>query len=124
MSIILSLISIHSFIVGIGLIFFSGNLIEYLGFQFVNERFFQVQGGVFHVIMSICYLLPVLEYKKYESLIIFSIIIKLCATTFLMIYFLFVDSILLILLSGIGDGAMAIALIFAYRSNKYRNPEK
>ena len=69
-------------------------------------------------------IISTLSKKKYESLIIFSIIIKLCATTFLMIYFLFVDSILLILLSGIGDGAMAIALIFAYRSNKYRNPEK
>jgi len=93
---LLSLISIHSFLVGVGLIIFQGELMEYIGFQFVHERFFQVQGGVFHIVLSICYILPVISYNNFKTLVIFSIIAKISATVFLFIYFLFFDSILCI----------------------------
>jgi len=111
---LLSLISIHSFLVGVGLILSPGELMEYIGFQFVHEKFFQVQGGVFHIIMSICYILPVISYNNFKSLIIFSIIVKMSATVFLFIYFLFFDSILCVLFSGFGDCIMAVLLLYVY----------
>ncbi len=120
---VLSLISIHSFFVGVGLIFFPGELMEYIGFQFVQERFFQVQGGAFHIVLSICYILPVISYYNFKSLVIFSIIAKISATVFLFIYFLFFDSILCVLLSGFVDCTMAILLLYVYH-NRQKKVEK
>lgn len=73
---VLSLISIHSFLVGVGLILFQWELMEYIGFQFVHERFFKVQAGVFHILLSIWYILPVISYNNFKRLVIFSIIIE------------------------------------------------
>jgi len=115
---LLSLISIHSFLVGVGLIIFQGELMEYIGFQFVHERFFQVQGGVFHIVLSICYILPVISYNNFKTLVIFSIIAKISATVFLLIYFLFFDSILCVLLSGFGDCTMAVLLLYVYHNRQ------
>ncbi len=120
---LLSLISIHSFLVGVGLIIFPGELMEYIGFQFVHEKFFQVQGGVFHIVLSICYILPVISYHNFKSLVIFSIIAKISATVFLFIYFLFFDSILCVLLSGFGDCTMAVLLLYVYH-NRQKKIEK
>jgi len=117
---LLSLISIHSFLVGVGLIIFQGELMEYIGFQFVHERFFQVQGGVFHIVLSICYILPVISYNNFKTLVIFSIIAKISATVFLFIYFLFFDSILCVLLSGFGDCTMAVLLLYVYHNSQKR----
>jgi hypothetical protein len=114
--VLLSLISIHSFLVGVGLILFPGELMEYIGFQFVHERFFQVQGGAFHIVLSICYILPVISYYNFKSLVIFSIIAKISATVFLFIYFLFFDSILCVLLSGFVDCTMAVLLLYVYHN--------
>ena len=118
---LLSLISIHSFLVGVGLILFPGELMEYIGFQFVHERFFQVQGGVFHILLSIGYILPVISYNNFKSLVIFSIIAKISATVFLFIYFLFFDSILCVLLSGFGDCTMAVLLLYVYHNRQKRD---
>ena len=118
---LLTLISIHSFFVGVGLILFPGELMEYIGFQFVHERFFQVQGGVFHILLSICYILPVISYNNFKSLVIFSIIAKISATVFLFIYFLFFDSILCVLLSGFGDCTMAVLLLYVYHNRQKRD---
>jgi len=94
---------------------------EYFGFQFVHERFFQVQAGVFHIILSISYILPVLNYDNFKSLILFFIAVKTIAAGFLFIYFLFFDSILCVLFSGFGDGIMAVLLIYIYcdQQNKF-----
>ncbi len=122
--IVLSLISLHSFLVGIGLILFPGELMEYLGFNFVNERFFQAQAGVFHIILSICYILPLFNYDNFKTLVIFFIVIKIIATLFLFIYFLFFDSIVCVLLSGFGDCAMAILLLYLFYDQQKEFIEK
>jgi len=87
---------------------------EYLGFQFVHERFFQVQAGVFHIILSISYVFPLLSYNNFKILIIFPIAVKILATLFLFIYYIYFDSILCVLLSGFGDCAMAALLLYIY----------
>jgi hypothetical protein len=121
---LLALISIHSFLVGVGLMLFPGQVMEFFGFQFVQERFFQVQAGLFHILMSICYILPVVNYNNFKNFVLFSIIVKISATIFLFIYFLFFDSILCLLLSGFGDCTMAFLLIYVYQKRVKELTEK
>ena len=46
------------------------------------DRFFSTQGGVFHIAMSVCYGLAAKDKNQYESLIIFSVVVKFLATIF------------------------------------------
>ena len=116
LAIFLCLIAIHSFIVGLGLIISPNEFFESLGYKTVTERFFPTQGGVFHVIMSICYLMAADKLEKSFDLLVFSIIVKLAATLFLIIYYAFVLSELIILLSAIGDGIMGLILWWLFSS--------
>ncbi len=110
---IMFLTGLHSFIVGVGLIFITNQLRSFFGFAPSPEQFFQTQGGVFHIVMSIAYFLGGYNQTKYKMLIWFSIIVKLCATFFLFTYFFLVNSSILILVSGVTDFIMFL-LIFTY----------
>jgi hypothetical protein len=100
--------------VGVGMILMPTALIEFLGFKSGFDRFFSYQGGVFHIIMAVAYLLAAQRAERFEILILFSIIVKFSATVFLFIYYLFVAQILLVLFSGVSDFLMGIALLWAY----------
>jgi hypothetical protein len=106
----LKLVAVHSLLVGIGLIFMPSNLMAYLGFNPCTERFFPTQGGVFHIIMAVAYLMGSSKYKKYHCMISFSIIVKLSATIFLLVYFLFIKQSIVILFSFITDGLMGVII--------------
>lgn len=114
LSFILWLIAFHSFIVGIGLLTMPSNIIEFLGFNSSGDRFFQDQGGMFHIIMAIAYSLPAIRIRKFASLVILSIIVKFSATIFLFYYYFFTTRILIVLLSGITDCLMAVVIMPAY----------
>ena len=118
---VLLLIAIHSFLVGIGLITRPAMLMKLFGFGPCYERFFPTQGGVFHVAMAIGYAMAALNVDKYRYLIYFSIIVKSLATIYLFIYYSVLNSLCIILASGIGDGLMALAiflsLLFYVRSD-------
>ncbi len=118
LSFILWLIAFHSFVVGLALIFILPALLKHFGYNLINERFFSFQGGVFHIVMSVCYSLASLKLEKFKGLIILSITTKFIATVFLITYFIIVDQILVVLFSGIVDCLMAIAILFAYLSYK------
>ena len=119
LSIFLWIVSLHSFGVGIGLILLPASTFEYLGFLIPSERFFPSQGGVFHITMTICYALAAYDKKRFESLITFSVIVKLIATLFLLVYFLFISSQLLIIISAFTDLAMGIIIwLLYYRLSK------
>jgi hypothetical protein len=118
LSVILWLIAVHSFTVGVGMILMPTALIEFLGFKSGLDRFFSYQGGVFHIIMAVAYLLAAQRAGRFEVLILFSIIVKLSATVFLFIYYLFVTQILLVLFSGVTDFLMGISVLWAYTSYK------
>lgn len=120
LSIILWLVALHSFVVGIGLIITPSNIFEYLGYNICTERFFPTQGGVFHIIMAIGYAIGAIRLAKSNDLVIFSIIVKFCATLFLIIYFIFVKQTWLILFSGIVDCIMGIAIWWAYSNFRKR----
>jgi hypothetical protein len=110
----LSLVSLHSFFVGVGLIILPQYFFDYLGFGFIGERFFSTQGGVFHILMAICYAFSAIDLKQYKALIFFSIIIKFSAAIFLFIYFLFINGLLLIAFSGISDLIMGAVILYLY----------
>ncbi len=112
--IFLWLVAIHSFMVGLGLVLFPKPLIGMMGFETCTERFFPTQGGVFHIAMAVGYALAAWRPSRYDCLIQFSIIVKGIATLFLLSYFLFVDSILMVLFSGLTDMAMGLILWWLY----------
>ena len=118
LSVFLWLVAIHSFLVGIGLIVLPTSLFEFLGYQSTFDRFFSTQGGVFHIIMAVGYAMAGYDTKRFECLIIFSIIVKLIATVFLIIYFMLISSQLLIILSGISDFMMGLVILFLYKKLK------
>lgn len=117
---LLWLIALHSFLVGLGLIFVPNTFLEYLGYGKCVENFFRTQGGVFHIAMAIGYSLAAYNSKKNECLVIFSIIVKFLATIFLFSYFIFINPLLVILLSGISDFIMGILILSFYQLENKR----
>lgn len=117
LTIVLWFVAVHSFCVGVCLIVMPPSLFSYFGFG-IGEKFFSIQGGVFHIVMSICYLLAASKADKFSGLIIMSIITKFMATIFLVLYFTFIDHLLLVLFSGIVDGLMGVVILFTYFSYK------
>lgn len=115
LSLFLWLVALHSFLVGVGLIVFPPSLMDFFGYGTCTERFFPSQGGVFHIAMAVGYAMAAYNLKRYECLIIFSIVVKFLATAFLFIYFIFVSSIWLVILSGISDFLMGLIILILYR---------
>lgn len=114
----LYLTGIHSIAVGIGLILLPPSLLELFGFIDYKESFFQAQGGVFHIAMSVAYIMAGRDVLKSINLIQFIIVVKFLAFTFLIIYYFFVMSAWLILASGIGDGLMGLIVLILYQRSE------
>ncbi|MEA1934054.1 MAG: hypothetical protein U9N60_06465 [Thermodesulfobacteriota bacterium] len=76
--------------------------------------FFWAQGGVFHIILAFLFHIAARDVDGQSLMVIFSIIVKVIATIFLLVYFFFVDSILLALLAGIGEGVLGVLILFSY----------
>ena len=123
-SLLFWLIALHSFFVGVALIVHPSRLMQVLGYGTITEHFFPAQGGVFHVLMSILYGLVALRLDQLRCLIYFSVIVKFSAVIFLFSYYIIADHIFIVLVSGIVDGAMAVAIIMANRSYKKQISEK
>ncbi len=121
LSIVLYIVALHSISVGIGLIFLPLPYLSFFGFERVCEKFFPVQGGVFHVVLSIAYYLSGKNPVKNQSLVIFSIIAKILAVIFLFAYYFIIKANWMILLSACGDGVMGIAIFYLYRFNFIKN---
>lgn len=115
LSIFLWLIGVHSFLVGIGLIFIPPSFLNYFGFVNYTASFFQVQGGVFHIAMSIAYVTAGRDVPNSSQLIRFIIVVKLLAFIFLIIYFIFMLNSWMILMSGIADGVMGVIVLVLYK---------
>ncbi len=113
--------AIHSIGVGIGLIIRPSNLLQVFGFAECSEQFFPTQGGVFYIVMAAAYILAAINPVKHRSLVIFTIIVKTMATAFLLIYFLFIEHIILVLLSGLGDGLIGLIVYILFRQFQNQN---
>jgi hypothetical protein len=117
LSILLWLIALHSFIVGLCLITFSPALLNDFGYQ-VSEKFFAVQGGVFHIVLVVAYVMAAVDVGGSEKLIWLAITAKFIATVFLSVYFFLVKPIPVVLVSGIGDFLMGISLLLLFLNLK------
>lgn len=121
LKIILWLVAVHSALVGIALIISPSEIFEFLGYQKCTERFFPTQGGVFHIIMAVGYSFAANRSDHSNDLIIFSIIVKLLATLFLITYFILVASNFIILFSAFGDLIMGILIWWSFLKRKSLN---
>lgn len=115
LSILLWLIGVHSFLVGVGLIFIPPSFLSNFGFFNYSESFFQAQGGVFHIAMSMAYVIAGRDVPNSSQLIRFIIAVKLLAFIFLITYFIFRLSSWMILMSGIADGVMGGVVLLLYK---------
>ena len=111
---LLWLIAFHSLIVGCLLILLGNSGIVYFGFPEGNQ-FFQVQGGVFHLVMCLAYLIAAHDTGN-SKLIFFIIGAKSIATVYLLIYYFFVAPVLTIMLSGLADGIMAVLVAVLWKA--------
>jgi len=114
---ILWLIALHSIGFGISLIILPISVIEFFGFH-LAEKFFAVQGGVFHIVLSLAYIMAARDPGHSSKLIILSCTAKFMATVFLLSYFFFVSPIFMIIFSGFADFLMGIAILVTYRLYK------
>lgn len=115
MPFLLWLICIHSAVVGLSLIFLPATSLTFFGYNTITERFFPVQGGVFHLVMAIVYGMAAFDGNRFRALILVTIIAKFAATVFLLSYYLFVDPIVMVVLSAVSDFLMGILVLIGYR---------
>jgi hypothetical protein len=111
---ILWLIALHSIGFGIALVVLPIPFIEFFGFR-LAEKFFAVQGGVFHIVVSVAYIMAALDLAHAKKLIILSCTAKFMATLFLLSYYLFVSHIFMVIFSGFADFLMGLAILISYR---------
>ncbi len=111
------MVALHSLFVGIALMFLPAKYFVNFGYNEINENFFRAQGGIFHIVMVTAYLIAARDPIKNKIMVRFSFIAKMIATIFLIGYFLLVDSIFVVLLSGIGDFAMGAIIYFMAKEN-------
>ena len=107
------LIALHSIGFGISLIILPIPVIELFGFHLM-EKFFAVQGGVFHIVVSLAYIMAALDLDRSAKLIVLSCTAKFMATLFLLSYYFFVNHIFMVVFSGIADCLMGLAILFTY----------
>lgn len=113
LKILLWLIALHSCIVGILLISLGNEGMQFLGFA-GRIPFFQIQGGIFLLVMCIAYLMASYDVITNRRLVIFIILAKCMMAVFLLSYYSFVKEIDIVLYTGIADGIMATALLILY----------
>jgi len=115
LSAVLGLVAIHSLGMGLILIAQPAVLTEVAGFSSDCEHFFPTQGGVFHLLMFVVYLMGAIHIEKYHYFIVFSIFVKAVATFFLMMYCFVAEFKWIVFLSGIGDGVMGLMIFLAFQ---------
>ncbi len=91
--------------------------LSFFGFD-INEKFFSIQGGVFHMVLSVAYVMGAENIGKSDQIITFAIVAKFIATLFLLSYFFFKNPIWMVLISGIGDFLMGIVLLIVFLNYK------
>ena len=123
LALILWAVCLHSVAAGLGLILSGPVGLQRYGFAFAGEPFFPVQGGVFHLVMALAYAMAARDPDRGRGLILLSISAKFIALLFLLSYYLLVDAIAVVALSGVADGIMGVVMLLAYRSYRSENPE-
>ena len=108
---IIILIALHSFGIGIGLIWSPAWAFQIAGWRNVEPIFFPHQAGAFHLVVATGYLV---EYFKYRGVLLL-LIAKWIATVFLLGSVGLGETSWVVLVSGILDALMGIVVYFVHR---------
>ncbi len=114
----LLIVAVHTFGVGLVLIVAGNTVMEFFGFPQLESRFFQMQGGFFHLLFSYIYWKASTDVNRYEYLILFVVVVKCVATVFLFSYYFFIERVIMVLLSGFVDGGMGVIIYLVFRKWK------
>jgi len=112
--ILVYLISLHSIIVGLMLLFAADWAVRFAGWAGADPIFFIWQAGVFHFVLVAGYLV---EYSRHRSISLL-VIAKTTAFVFLVGGSLLADTPWSVWFSGIFDGAMALTAFLVHRAVK------
>ena len=105
------LIALHSLVVGLVLIFAAGPIYRWAGWPEITPMFFPRQGGAFHLVLAIGYLLEFFRHGTVQLLVT----AKTIAAVFLLGSFVAGESAWAVPGCGIADGAMGIVAWYLHR---------
>ena len=108
------LISLHSIIVGLMLLFAADWAIRFAGWAGADPIFFIWQAGAFHFVLATGYLL---EYSRSQTISLL-LVAKTIAFVFLIGGSLLVETPWSVWFSGFADGAMALTAFLVHRAVK------
>lgn len=111
---LITLISLHSFIVGIMLMFFAQWAVRFAGWQGADPVFFIWQAGAFHFVLATGYLV---EYARTRTIYLL-LIAKTTAFVFLLGVSLLHETPWSVWFSGFFDGAMSLGAYLVHRAVK------
>ena len=112
--ILIILISLHSFIVGLMLLFAADWAVRFAGWTVADPIFFVWQAGAFHFVLATGYLV---EYSRTQTISLL-LIAKTTAFVFLIGGSLLVETPWSVWFSGFADGAMALTAFLVHRAVK------
>ena len=110
--VLIILISLHSIIVGVMLMFFAEWAVGFAGWTGADPIFFVWQAGAFHFVLVAGYLV---EYFRWRSISLL-VIAKTTAFVFLIGGSLLTDTPWSVWFSGFADGAMALTAFLVHRA--------
>lgn len=116
--ILITLISLHSFIVGIMLMFFADWAVRFAGWSGADPVFFIWQAGAFHFVLAAGYLV---EHSRSKTISLL-LIAKTTAFVFLLGGSLLVETPWSVWFSGFADGAMALTAFLVHRAVNRTQP--
>jgi hypothetical protein len=112
--ILIFLISLHSFIVGMMLLFSADWAVRFAGWAGADPIFFIWQAGAFHFVLATGYLL---EYSRSQTISLL-LVAKTIAFVFLIGGSLLTETPWSVWFSGFADGAMALVAFLVHRAVK------
>ena len=110
--ILIYLISLHSFIIGVMLMFFAEWAVLFAGWKGADPIFFIWQAGAFHFVLATGYLV---EYARTKTIYLL-LIAKSVAFVFLVGGSLITETPWSVWFSGIADGSMALVAYLVHRA--------
>lgn len=117
--ILIFLISLHSVIVGLMLLFAADWAVRFAGWAGADPIFFIWQAGAFHFVLATGYLV---EYSRTKTISLL-LIAKTTAFVFLLGGSLLAQTPWSVWFSGLADGAMALTAYLVHRAVKRNSPE-
>ena len=108
---IIILIALHSFGFGIALLWAPSWGLKFAGWENVQPLFFTHQGGAFHIVLAIGYLI---EHYRYRGILLL-LTAKTIATIFLLGSWAMGESAWVVPFSGVADGLMGLVAFLIHR---------